>query len=174
MRTQKDHLLASIVALALVAVIFLSTTHAARLVLNSEIYGKSRLISRIVAQDSVGVVNIVADRRNIDMLLKFVGAITSAYIDFELIPLNEAGTFAVVFESAVDLVEIEKFSYHRKDLTIEGTAADEESYADFLQRLSESDYFENVAGHYYITTGDTIRFQIDCASKIAPTYLYIG
>lgn len=157
------------------AILVLTTWGAGRL-LGSEAYNKSRIISMIVSQDSVGIADIAGDKRNVDMMLKFVGALTSAYINFELIPVKEAGTFAAVFESAQGEggVEIEKFEYHRKNLTITGVSPEVEAYEEFLANLQETEYFESVTGHYYTTTDDRIRFELECASQTASVYLDFG
>lgn len=152
---------------ALALAIFCATTFGARALLNSELYGKSRVISMIVAQDTVGVADLAADRRNLDIVLKFAGALTSAYIDFELIPVGEAGTFAAVFESVPDDVDITRFEYRRKNLVIFGSAPDKERYDAFVAGLEGTGHFESVSGHRYDATDGTLRFELECAPENA-------
>lgn len=163
---------ASLVTAALIAaLILLSTNVAADRFRSGDFYNKSRLISMIVSREEIGIADIAGNKRNVDMLLKFVGALTSAYIDFEMIPVGEVGTFAAVFESVPQDVVIDKFEYHRKNLTITGNALSPEAYEDFLETLRDTDYFESVSGHYYLSTGDTIRFELECISQSAAIQL---
>ena len=161
-------------ALLMAAAVLIGATFGANQLLSSELYSKSRLISMIFSQDSVGIADIAGNKRNADMLLKFVGGLTSAYINFELIPVNEVGTFTAVFESAQTGVTIDKFEYHRKNLTISGVADTLTDYGVFLARLRDTEYFESVAGHYYTATDDTIRFALECVSQSTGAYLDFG
>lgn len=157
--------------LALAAAVLLGTTFGANALLKSEIYSKSRLVTMIVSQDNVGIVELVQDSRNLDMMLKFVGALTSAYINFELIPVNEVGTFAAVFESVQGEVTIEKFEYHRKNLSIHGSTPTRQAYEDFVERLRDTEYFQQVTGHEYTAVDDSIQFELECDSQSVPVYL---
>lgn len=160
-----------VAAVALAGCVLLASTYAADRIRSSELYSKSRLISMIVTQGQVGIADVAGNKRNVDMMLKFVGALTSAYIDFELIPVGEVGTFAAVFESAPPEILIDKFEYHRKNLTITGSAPDQESYETFLHDLRETRRFEGVTGHYYLDTDDRIRFELECISKATAIHL---
>lgn len=151
-------------AALIVAAILFGTGYAAERVRASDFYRSSRLIGMIVSQEGVGLADMAGNKRNVDMMLKFVGALTSAYIDFELIPVGEVSTFTAVFESVPEGVEIEKFEYHRKDLFITGKAESGEAYKDFLTALRETDYFAGVNGHFYLSTDDDIRFELECTS----------
>lgn len=161
-------------ALLIAACILLASSYGADQLRSSQVYSQSRLISMIFSQDEVNLTDLVADRQNIDMLVKFVGAATSAYINFELIPVNEASTFVAVFESATGLVQIDHFEYHRKNLTIAGTADTRESYGTFLTGLRNTEHFESVSGHYYVATDDTIRFEVECTARYNGAYLDFG
>lgn len=145
--------------------VLLGTAFAANALRQSDLYGKSRMISMIVAQEQINITDMAGNKRNLDMMSKFIGALTSAYINFEMIPVGEAGTFAVVFETLPAGVTIENFEYHRKNLRIAGVAAAQQDYDSFLEGLREKEYFEGVSGHYYLTTENTIRFTLDCVSK---------
>lgn len=167
---KKSSRVGGIVSAVMVAVLVLFTgTVAANTVRQSEFYSKSRVISLIFSQDGIAVTDIAGNKRNVDMMLKFVGALTSAYINFELIPVNEAGTFAAVFRSVPPEVTIDKFEYHRKNLTITGTASALEEYERFLDSLQEDGYFESVTGHHYLTTDDQIRFTLACTADTGTT-----
>lgn len=164
----------TITALLLAAAILLGTTLAANLVRSSNLYSKSRLISMIFSQEQINITDIAGNKRNVDLLLKFVGALTGAYIDFEMIPVNEIGTFAAVFESLPAGIEVEKFEYHRKNLTIAGTAANEDEYQSFLDSLRVTGYFEGVTSHYYLATSGRIQFELECISQAAQVHLEFG
>ena len=110
------HAISVLTALLLAALMLLSTSWLADRVRQSTFYRQSRIVSSIVSLDSVGVMDIVSDRRNIDLLSKFAGAVASAYINFELIPIHEASTFAAVYESINSDVSIDSFSYRRRNL----------------------------------------------------------
>lgn len=160
-----------VTAVVLAGAILAGSTFAADRIRGSELYNKSRIISMIVSQEQVGITDIAGNKRNVDLLLKFVGALTSAYIDFELIPVGEVSTFAAVFESIPAEVTVERFEYHRKNLTIIGNAADQDSYETFLRSLRDTRYFEGVTGHCYLATDNTIRFELECISQSATVHL---
>ena len=152
-----------ILALLLAAIIFGSMHLLANTVKNSGVYRQSRVISLLISQDSVGLGGMVTDTRNLPTLLKFTGALTSAYIDFELIPLNEINTFAVVWESMPEGLEIERFRYRGHNLSIYGVAPTRASYREFVTALRGHNYFDSVSEQSYLTTDDTVRFELECA-----------
>lgn len=158
-------------SLAAVFIIFCGTLYAAQQVVDSAVYRQSKLISMIVQQDSVGIASLVQDTRNIDLVVKFSGAIASAYINFELIPLNEASTFVAVFESVPDSVTVESFEYRRHNLVIYGYADSVADYNEFIGALRQRDYFDTISGHWYDSTHGGLRFEIECSAKTADAYL---
>lgn len=160
-----------ITAFVSLAVVTLSMTAAAQGIVSSPVYRQSRVISMLVQQDSLSLDGLLKDRRNIDTVVKFAGALTTAYINFEFIPVNEAGAFVAVFESLSDGVEIEKFEYRGTALAIVGTADSEEEYNVFLESLRDRGYFVSVTGSAYESTQDTTRFEIVCEATAVQTYL---
>lgn len=160
-----------LLCLTAVLAIFYSTLFLARQIVGSPLYRQSKLISMIVQQDSVGLEGLIGNTRNIDLVVKFSGAIASAYINFELIPLNEASTFVAIFESLPDSVSIEGFEYHRKDLTVLGYADSTEAYEEFMEELRARDYFNSVTGHCYDSTRGGVRFELNCSAKAVEAYL---
>lgn len=157
--------------LAAATAVLMVATFSAAAFRGSELYSKSRVISMIVSQDSVGVTDIAGNKRNVDMMLKFAGALTSAYINFELIPVNEVSTFGAVFQSVPAGVDIDKFEYKRKNLSIVGAADTEEEYEKFIAELTAADYFEDIYGHYYLATDGLIHFEIECTSQAPSVYI---
>lgn len=160
-----------ITALLLAAALLLGGILLARQLTESPIYRQSQIISSIFSGvDSLGEENpgwstLLTDDNGRDVLLKFAGALANAYVSFELIPINEAETFAAIYQSLDDSIGIDEFSYHRKNLSITGSAADEAAYEGFISRLEETAHFEQVSGHSYTATDDSVKFEIEC---IAP------
>lgn len=166
-RRAESVFLAFITAMA----ILLGTTVLADAFRSSQIYNKSRIIRMIVTQDQINITDMAGNKRNVDMMLKFVGALTSAYINFEMIPVGEVSTFVSVFESIPSDVTITKFEYHRKNLHITGMASNEESYTSFLQSLRDTEHFASVSGHFYLSTDNHIQFQMECLAQAASVHL---
>lgn len=171
MKSLLRHFMDTAIAALLIAAIIYSTMLLALEVVNSSIYRQSRIVSMLVQQDTVGITELLEDSRNIDMVIKFAGALTSAYINFELIPLGEASTFVAVFESLPKGVNIDGFEYRRKDLHIEGTAEDESGYEAFLTELTGQGHFASVTGSCYESTDGRRHFKIICASNATETHL---
>lgn len=160
----------AITALLLAAALLFGGILLARRLTESPFYRQSQIISSIFSgveatEESPGWSAMLTDARKRNVLMKFAGALANAYVSFELIPINEAETFTAIYESLGDSVEIEEFSYHRKNLTIRGFAADEAGYDGFVADLKASGRFEQVSGHGYTATDDSVRFEIEC---IAP------
>lgn len=152
--------------IAAAAVLF-STLLLSIPVSNSAFFQKSRFVRMILATDSVGISGLVANTAHVDVLIKFLGAVTTAYINFERIPVNEASTFAAIFESLTEVdgtIGIESFSYQGRAIIITGTADTEQACEAFLAGLSEQKHFSAVSGHKYTTTEDNIRFEIECTT----------
>ncbi len=154
----------TITALLLAAALLLGGILLSTQILESNLYRKSKIIRMLIAEpdQSPGMVGMLTDSRNRGVLMKFAGAMANGYVNFELIPVNEAETFSAVYESMGSVVEIEEFIYHRRNLVIVGTAPDEAYYREFVRRLRSKEHFEAVSGHYYLTTDDVIRFEIEC------------
>jgi len=150
----------TLTALLLAAAVLLGSMLLARQVENSELYRQSRIVRLVVSQDTVGLADILRDRGNVQMLLKFAGAVTSAYINFELIPLHEADTFAALFQSLDPQITVSAFSYQGRSLTVDGAADTERGYERFVENLRQQGYFASVSGDYYIATDDTVQFRI--------------
>jgi hypothetical protein len=147
-------------ALAIAAAILLLTGMLADGLRRSELYARSRFVSVLLSQDTMELRELVADRENVETLIQFVGAVTAAYIDFELIPVGEAGTFAAVFQSRPPAVQIDRFAYHGTDLSIFGAAPSEAEYDKFVRLLAETNYFESVSGQHDEAAEGEISFEI--------------
>jgi hypothetical protein len=133
-------------------------------VAKSTLYRQSRFVTSVLSQDSTSFTDIITQPQKLDVLIKFIGAVTTAYINFEMIPVNEVHTFVTIYESLNDAISIESFTYHGKSLTIVGTATDRSDYFKFENALRDQAYFDSVSAHQYITTDDTIRFEIECGA----------
>lgn len=148
------------------ALILFSTIFIARKAVDSQVYRQSRVVSMLVQQDSIDIKDMLSDTRGVGMIVKFAGALASAYINFELIPLNEAPTFMAVFDSLPKNVSVSGFEYHRKDLIVTGSAKTQADYENLVTALRERDYFLSVSGSAYDATDGTVRFKIVCASLV--------
>jgi Tfp pilus assembly protein PilN len=142
--------------------ILLSTLFLAQQVLGSAFFRQSRFVSAVLSQDSTSLTSILSDPQKLDASAKFLGAVTTAYINFEMIPVNEARTFTVIFESLDSAITIESFAYQGKTLIIAGEAPDEKTLEDFRQDLEDKAYFTAVTLHQYTTVEDRIRFEMTC------------
>jgi len=145
-----------IIAILLCAVMLASGTLLALQVEKSRIYQQSRLLRAVLDQESVGLAEILTDRRNFRMLRSFAGAAVSAYINFELIPVHEAQKFAVIFDSLGDGMEIDTFEYRGRDLILRGAATQEE-YQEFVARLQGR---VNIAENEHFVADGEERFMI--------------
>jgi hypothetical protein len=154
-------------ALAIGLAILLLTGFLAGELRQSGLYSGSRFLSVILSQDTMELRELVSDRENVETLLQFVGAVTAAYIDFELIPLGEADTFSVVFQSRPPGVRIDSFAYHGEDLSIFGTAPGGAEYDAFVRGLTDSAAFESVAGSCGEGGEDGVPFEIVAVSPRA-------
>lgn len=160
-----------IIAALTAALILYSTMFLARKAVDSQVYQQSRIVSMLVQQDTLDISDMLSDTRGVGMIVKFAGALTSAYINFELIPVNEAPTFMAVFESMPDDVSVSGFDYRRKDLIITGSAKTAAGYESFIKALRERDHFASVSGSGYDATDGSVRFEIVCASNSPDAYL---
>lgn len=154
----------TLTALLLAAALLLGGVLLSNQVQQSSLYRQSKIIRSIISdsEQSPGMMGMLTDAKSRGVLLKFAEAMADGYVNFELIPVNEAETFAAVYESMGSMVEIEEFFYHRRNLVVVGTTSDEAYYREFLRRLRGREHFEAVAGHYYLTTDDAIRFEVEC------------
>lgn len=154
--------LAAAVAAALALAIGMT---GARLLLDSQLYHKSRVISTILRQDAFEVSALVENRRSVDMLVKFVGAAAAAYIDFEFIPIDEAATFAAVYESVPPGVDIGGFAYRGATLLIDGRAESSGELYLFERALMESGRFFAVNRTREGTESGGADFRLECSLK---------
>lgn len=156
----------SLTALLLAAALCLGGILLARQVTESNLVRQSQIIRSVFSgeEDSPALAKVVTDPRGREALLKFAQGLANAYVSFELIPINEAATFSAVLESMGPVVEIEAFAYHRRNLTITGTAPDETGYQEFVRRLRGTGHFEGVSGHAYLTNENLFRFEIECVA----------
>lgn len=146
-------------------VLLIGANWAAHQLRASEVYHRSRIISTIVAREEVDFIDMAGSRRNADMMFKFIGALTSAYIDFELIPLGEVDTFVAVFRSMPSGAAVEKFAYHRKNLTITGSVSEMEEYSRMIRALRATDYFESVTGVCSRADDGELHFELQCVAR---------
>lgn len=161
----------TIVAMLAITIVIFSTMLAAGRLLESPLYRQSRIVSMLVQQESFDLSGMLEDTRGIELVVKFAGALATAYINFELIPVGEAATFVSIFESLNDNVEIDGFEYRRKDLYITGTAATKSDYESFLQSLRARGDFASIEGGGYDSTDGNIKFEIICISAVTEAYL---
>jgi len=152
-------------ALTIAAAILLGTHFAAAWITNSRIYLNSMLLVSITDRDEgVSMFSIITDAQKRDMTARFIGALTNAYIHFELIPHNEAQTFTAVFQSLGEGIHISEFEYRRHDLLIRGSADTPEAYEAFIKRLISTGHFISVTGSAQPTQNGGVVFEIWCAA----------
>ena len=149
-------------ALAVATAILITTATAAIWIEHSRVYMQSQLLRSIAGEEGVNILSIVTSSEKRDVTAKFIAAITSAYINFELIPYNEVQTFTAVFMSLNEGVHIELFEYRRHDLVIRGNADSTENYDTFIKNLTDSGRFALVAGYVLSVENDTVTFEIWC------------
>lgn len=171
MRQASKLLTDAIIAIIAIAAVIFSTALLAERVINSSIYRQSRIVSMLVQQESFDVSGMLEDTRNVELVIKFAGALATAYINFEMIPVGETATFVAIFESLNDNVGIESLEYHRKDLSITGIAATKADYESFLEAFRERSHFDSVEGSSYDSTDGGVRFEILGASGAVEAYL---
>jgi hypothetical protein len=159
-------------ALTIAASILLGTHLTAAWITNSRIYLNSMLLVSITDRDEgVSMFRVITDTEKRDMTARFIGALTNAYLRFELLPHTEAQTFAAVFQSLGEGIHISEFEYKRHDLLIRGNADTAEAYEAFLRQLSETGHFASVSGHTRPAYGGGVVFEIWCASQNPPAAL---
>jgi len=154
-------------ALAVATAILLSTSLAALWVEHSRIYMQSQLLRSIAGEDGVSMLSIITSPEKRDVTLRFIAAITTAYISFELIPYNEAQTFTAIFASLNEGIHIELFEYRRHDLVIRGHANSIQNYYSFIKNLADNGHFTSVTGYVLSEESDTVVFEIWCIAAQA-------
>lgn len=164
-------IIGALCALAFSLIILFGTMFASDRVLNSTLFRQSRFATTILSEDSMSLVSIMEDPGKVDVFFKFIGAVTTAYINFEMIPVNEAKTFVVIFESLDNSISIESFVYHGKKLFVTGIAPSQSTCDAFRDELEKRRYFESVSIHQYTTVDDNIRFELVCTAPESRSYL---
>jgi len=159
----RERVTGALAGLIAAALVMLSMDFAAAHVRRSRTFLQSRFAALLFSEGPLHISQVLTDQENISMFIHFLGAVTAAYINFDMIPVNEAQTFAVLFESRPGAVRIEDFAYQGKLLTIDGTAADERVAILFLQTLEERAYFRSLSGETRIMSDGVVRFEIVCA-----------
>ena len=154
----------ALAAILAVTVILSVTATAAQAVLKSRIYHQSRIFSTIASQEQVDIIDVISGGETRNILVKFVAAVTNAYMNFEMIPYNEGQVFVTVFQSIPSNVHIEQFAYRRRNLIIKGISASKDDYNSLMRSLRNSEYFQNVTGHSYLAVDDTVHFEAECIS----------
>lgn len=155
----------TITAILLISAVISVSAFLSLEVKSSALYRQSRVLSMLIRQEPAGIAGVLKDTRNIDMAVKFAGALTTAYINFELIPLGEAATFAAVFESIPEGVDIESFEYRRKDLYITVSAGDAD-YLAFISGLRDQEHFSSVTGKRLVSGDGKAMYEIVCVPDI--------
>jgi hypothetical protein len=156
---------AALAAVALAAAILLATSLLADALKKSELYSRSRFLSMLLSEGTVELRDFATDPENVTTFVKFVGAAARAYIDFELIPVGETGTFTAVFESRPRAVKIDRFEYRGKDLSIFGTAPDAAACGEFVRRLEDTGSFASVGGSHTDSADGAVAFEIGTVSR---------
>ena len=146
------------------AAILLVTSLTAIWVEQSRLYQQSRLLASLTGRDGVSMLSIITESEKRDVTAKFIGALMSAYINFELIPYNEIQTFAAVFESLGEGIRISNFEYRRHDLLIHGIADTRQNYEDFTRRLTDTGHFASISGHTRPIESGGFAFEIWCVA----------
>ena len=152
-------MLAGIIAAALVLLFAMS---CADMVKNSRLLQQGRFAAAVFSQQPTGLAGVLSEPKKFDATLKFLGAVTTAYINFEMIPVGEARTFVAVFESLESDIEIDRFSYKGKTLEIIGIAPDAQTAEAFRLNLERQDVMLSVSYHAYTTVDDRVRFRVGC------------
>jgi Tfp pilus assembly protein PilN len=159
----RDWLLRQLVpGLLAAAMVLLATLFVAGEIIETRLVRQGRYAAVLLAEDSLTLTGVVSDPKKLDATLKFLGAVTAAYINFELIPVNEARTFTVIFEALDDAITVDRFVYRGKTLIITGHAPDAKTGEAFRRRLEAQDYLVTVDYHAYTTVSDNVRFQVTC------------
>jgi hypothetical protein len=151
--------------LASAGIVLMATLLAATPLRGSDIFRQSRFVTALIAHESVEAGNLLTNSRNLDLFTKFLGAVTAAYINFEMIPVNEAGTFVAVFESLGADIAVEGFAYHGKTLVITGSAPGEAEAEAFRAALEAQGHFSAVSAILSPQDEGGVGFEISCASS---------
>jgi hypothetical protein len=153
-------------AVATALLVLLGTLFLAQQATQTEFYMQSQILRSIFArQESADTSGMLTQKNQREAMFQFAGAVTTAYIDFELIPVNEVDTFLAVVQEMNEGIEVESFAYHRKNLTIIGTAQTAEDYQNFLTRLQNVDYFEGVSGQDALSADGVVGFEITTTAR---------
>ena len=151
------------VALLLAMAILLGTWFSAEKLKQSAIYTQGRLFGNIMTQNSAELLPMLQSREKREAAVKFIEAVTTAYLDFELIPYNESDTLSLILGSLDTEIHIKSFEYRRRDLIIIGLADTPEDYWRFIERLSKTERFSDISGEY-AGKGEGVAFTIECVA----------
>ena len=160
----RSKIISAALALIIAVAILLAACFAAIWVEHSRVYRQSSFLRSIVSGEDVSVLSIITDPQRRDMTARFIAALTNAYISFELIPHNEAQTFAAVFQSLSEGVHISHFEYRRHDLIMRGKADTMNDYNSFIEQLAATQRFALVTGHFNPTEDGKVMFEILCST----------
>ncbi|MFV0401179.1 MAG: PilN domain-containing protein [Oscillospiraceae bacterium] len=154
-------------AVVLAALILVGTLWGAEALADSTLFTQSRILREIMSEESLDFTAILTDADRRTMLQHFIGGVTNAYVSFEMIPLNEGKTLEAIFSSLSDEIFIEKFEYHRRDLTLTGYAENSEACEAFVNRLESTGYFASVeiAEQTEGGEGGRTNFVVECGAK---------
>jgi len=144
------------------SIILTSATAAAGLLKNTRLFRQGRFAAALFSEETMSLAGVLSEPKKLDATLKFFGAVTAAYINFEMIPVGEARTFIAVFESLESDIEIDKFTYRGKTLEITGRAPDAATAETFRDNLENYGNLIPVNFHTYTTVDDAVRFNMEC------------
>lgn len=165
MSYEKNNFFTVVIAVLTAMAVFLSTWWLSDMAEKSKIYQQSRIIGRLASQEQLDITSIVLDGEKRDITAKFVGALTTAYINFEMIPYSEGQTFVVLMQSINEGIHVENLEYKRRDLVISGVSNTIADYNSFMEHMENSGHFSSVTGHEYLNVDGGVNFDIWCAAE---------
>lgn len=145
MDTKKQKLVSMLLAVVIAVGLFWLGGMVATKAKESTLLAQSRVLRGLLQEDSVDALSILKDKDTRILLQKFVAAVASGYVNFELIPYNEGKTLSLLLSSINKGITIDSFSYSGRDFIIKGSCDDFESLDKFVTNLREADYFKQVS-----------------------------
>lgn len=166
MKTFLRQLLSGFVAICIVIGSVSLSIWGAQQIKNSTLMTQSRIFKDLFTTGSSSeYLSLLKTNERRQMLWSYVQALTKGYMDFELIPINEGDTLSALSESLNDEVDLQTFTYHRRDLEIEGTAENATALFNFVSSLRQTQHFEQVSIMQQESNEDgKLTFTIYCTS----------
>lgn len=130
----------------------------------TDLVKKSKFVTALFSEEQLDLsrLKLFGDRQTVAVMSKFTNAVADAAINLDFVPRRDTAAFFAVASSLRPEIEIDRFTLHRPDLVIIGTAEDELALNEFIEALTDQEVFLSIESQF--TVGDTgnLSFTLTC------------